>query len=149
MLVYIIDGFNLVHSIPDLKNSDNPHTDLIHYIKANRLTGSRNNKVVIAFDGGVNSESVLEREFEIIFSGRGSADDLIVERLKKIKNKSETIVVSNDRQIRDAVKRQGAKSLKVADFIKKKKRPRSLSKEISYTLEHEITEEMRKIWLGD
>ena len=150
MLVYIIDGFNLIHKIESLKKSDTPHRDLIHYIRGNKLTGSRNNKVIIVFDGKPNFEAErIALEFEIIFSQGLSADEIIKRRVKRIKNKSGVIVVSDDREIRSAIKGEGAKSCRIDDFIKPRKKAQTREKEISYTLQKEITEEMRKVWLKE
>ncbi|MDD4955065.1 MAG: NYN domain-containing protein [Candidatus Omnitrophica bacterium] len=154
MLLYIIDGFNLVHKIPSVKSSDIPQLELIYYIKNNKLTGSRNNKVVIVFDGALQPEAKRDAEFEIVFSGEFSADDLIKARIDKIKNSkyplSEVIVVSDDREIRDYAKKQGAISERTVDFIKPKGTAnRSDSKDISYPLQKEITDELRKIWLKE
>ncbi|MBU1121542.1 MAG: NYN domain-containing protein [Candidatus Omnitrophota bacterium] len=152
MLVYIIDGFNLVHKVGSLKNSSEPHLGLIHYIKTNKFTGSRNNKVIIAFDGGVNYQAQRESEFEIIFSVGVSADEVIKRKVDSIKNKSQIIVVTDDREIRDYVKSAGASIVRVSDFITKKSKDKSpdtsadSDKNISYSLQKEITDEMRKIW---
>lgn len=147
--MYIIDGFNLIHRVKVLKESKAPHCDLIHYIRKNKLTGSRNNKVIIVFDGKINFEVNKEREFEVIFSGSKSGDEVIKKRLEKIKNKSEVVVVSDDREVRDIVKREGARVCRTFDFIKTKKRPKIEEKQISYSLQREITEELRKIWLNE
>lgn len=151
MLLYIIDGFNLVHKIPSLKESANPHRDLIQYIKKHKLTGSHNNKVTIFFDGGIDYDARREREFEIIFTLDRSADAAIKERVRNLKNRSQIVVVSDDREIVDCVKKEGARPLKVNDFIKIKEtvEKEADTKEISYPLQAEITEEMRKIWLPD
>ena len=149
MLVYIIDGFNVVHKIPQVKQSSTPHQDLIHYIKKNKLTGSKNNKVIVVFDGGFRD--LNEKEFEVIFSGQASADALIKKRLDKIKIKSEVIVVSDDKQIREFTIKARAKSYRVQAFLepKVKSEKKEPAKDISYPLQREITEEMRKIWLKE
>jgi len=154
MLLYIIDGFNLVHKIPSVKKSDIPQLELILYIKKHKLTGSHNNKVVIVFDGSFNAEAKRESGVEVIFSGQGSADDLIKARIDKIKNSkypvSELVVVSDDREIRDYAKKQGAVSERAVDFVKRvKESVKEESKDISYPLQKEITDELRKIWLKE
>jgi hypothetical protein len=159
MLLFIIDGFNLTHAIDNIsrgadkgfkfKNSSTPQQDLIHYIKARRLTGSRNNKVIIVFDGYQPQAGLTDSGFKIIFSGSLSADQLIIEEIKQAKKKSETLVVSDDRQIRDAARKQRARSLRTADFVKPDEKPKSPDKDISYPLQREITEELRKIWLKE
>jgi len=151
MLAYIIDGFNLIYRVPKLKRSITPHSDLINYLKKNKLTGSRNNKVIIVFDGKIDPE-VLSQEstFKIYFSGAGSADSLIKDLINKFKNKSEVLVISDDRQIRYFTKNKGARSIRIAEFIAKTKKPiKEDPKDISYTLKREITEELRKIWLRE
>jgi len=152
MLLYIIDGFNLVYKIPSLKTYDNPHQGLINYIKKNKLTGSKNNKVVIVFDGGSNYLASQEKEFKIIFSGDNTADELIKRRLEKIDNISEVVVVSDDREVKRNAKDQGARLCSTAEFINKKikKNPDySQEKEIDYSLQREINEELRKLWLKE
>jgi len=154
MLLYIIDGFNLVHKIPSVKKSDIPQLELIHFIKNHKLTGSHNNKVVIVFDGAFQIEAKREAEFEVVFSGNLSADELIKARIDRIKNSkyplSEVIVVSDDREIRDYAKKQGAVSERAVDFAKRvKETVREGSKDISYPLQKEITDELRKIWLKE
>ena len=158
MLLYIIDGFNLVHKIPSVKLSDTPQFDLIQYIKKNKLSGSAKNSVVIIYDGMPQANIVGEREFEIIFSQERSADELIKQRIDKIKNYkkypiSEVVIVSDDREIREYAIKSGAVSLKTMDFLKikreGKKEDKKDDKDISYPLQREITEELRKIWLKE
>lgn len=151
MLLYIIDGFNVIHKVPSLKKSASPHRDLIQYIKTHKLAGSLNNKVVIFFDGGIDYDARREREFEIIFTLDKSADNAIKERVHRFKNKSEVVVVSDDREIIDYVRKEGARFLRVNDFAKTEKASKKEAddKEISFPLQAQITEELRKIWLKE
>jgi len=153
MLVYIIDGFNLVYQIKGLKDSTNPHIGLINYIRNNKLSGSHNNQVVIVFDGAVNLEAIQQRgKFELLFSNQSSADDLIINRIKKIKNKKQAVMVSDDRQLRDSARSFGVKVCWVKEFIFSKKKTikeEENRKDIGPALKEEITQEMRKIWLKE
>lgn len=158
MLLYIIDGFNLAHKISSVRTSESPQFELIQYIKKNKLSGSVRNSVVIIYDGMPPVNFTKEREFEVIYSQGKSADDLIKQRIDKIKNYtkypiSEVIVVSDDREIRDHAIKNGAVSLRTMDFLKikkeNKKEDKKEDKEISYPLQKEITDELRKIWLKD
>jgi len=116
----------------------------------NKLTGSRNNKVVIVFDGSFNLAASQEKgDYELVFSQSLSADELIHKKLKSLSNKSQVLVVSDDREIRDFTKREGARSLRIHEFVKIKQSQTPEGKEINYSLQREITEEMRKIWLKD
>ena len=58
-------------------------------------------------------------------------------------------MVSDDRQIRDNTKKDGARSSRIADFLKTKKKPQRSEKDISYSVQHEITEELRRLWLKE
>ena len=150
MLVYIIDGFNLIHKVNSLKRSSRPHSDLIHFIKNKKLTGSRNNKVIIVFDGKPCHEAkMIAPEFEILFSHQIKADAIIKTKLARLNNKSEVIAVSDDREIKDAARKEGARVCRICDFIKAKTKVKEeiKGKDISYSLQQEITEELRKIWL--
>jgi rRNA maturation endonuclease Nob1 len=151
MLLYIIDGFNLLHKISSLKKSANPQRDLILYIKKYKLTGSANNKVIIVFDGRPDLQAAKERDFEVIFSLDKSADEVIKKKLSIIKNKAMVAVVSDDREIRDYAKSLKINTMHIADFLKIKKRGerKEEEKEIDYALQREITEELRKTWLKE
>ncbi len=155
MLWYIIDGWNVIHKITSLKNSFSPKEEFISFIKKYHLTGSRNNRVTIIFDG--NADLLLknrERQFEIIFSGTESADELICRKVNIYKNKHQIVVVSDDYEIINYVKAQGANVLSTAHFLKRKKKKKVIKhdkeeKNIDYTLKKEINDELRRIWLKE
>ena len=156
MLWYIIDGWNLVHKIPSIKGKPFAWKELIFFIKRNRLTGSRNNKVTIVFDGTTDLDSIREeKEFEIIFSQDKSADEIINSKVSSYKNKSLVCVISDDRQIISHTRTCGASFLRSSQFLKIKKKKSSgkeseeASKDISYTTKRQITEELRRIWLKE
>lgn len=147
MLVYIIDGFNLIHKVPKLKNSSFPQKALVDYIRLNNLTGSKNNQVIIVFDGYMPAGFITnEAGFKTLFGSGKSADELIKSKVSGIRQKSEVVVVSDDRQIKDFIRRLGARSLSTLDFIKRKTRekPGESEKDISYSLQYEITQALRK-----
>lgn len=150
MLWYIIDGWNIIHKIPSVKKSNFPKRDFIYFIKKNKITGSKNNRVTIVFDGKVDLEiKRAEGEFKIIFSGQRSADEIIMAEAEGYHNRKEVVIVSDDRQLIDFSRARGLAYLGVQDFLNKgkKKKTEKKSKDISYTIKRQITEEMRKIWL--
>lgn len=147
MITYLIDGFNLVHKIPAVKKSSFPRRDLIQFIKKKGLTGSRNNKVIIVYDGHDNDEVGLEKEFTVLFSKDRTADAVIKDKLQRAKNKSQIIVVSDDREVRDAAGIEGAKSCRIHEFLRRKPAKEvSDDKYISCSEAIEINEELEKIW---
>lgn len=154
MLWYIIDGWNVINKIGELKKATFPCHELISYIRKYRLTGSSNNRVTIIFDGRLNSLGEFRQDstFRIIFSGEETADDLIKREVKAYKNKKQVVVVSDDRGIRDCIKLLGANSLSVGEFVKKrdkKKAPSYKEKNIDRFTQKQITEELKKIWLEE
>ena len=152
MLWYIIDGWNVIHKIPGLKDAPSVKEDFIYFVKKYRLTGSRNNRVTIVFDGRIDLNlKRSERQFEILFSGTKSADEVICRKVYACADKRGVVVVSDDNEIINYIKTQGASSMKTKEFLSRKDRrkPKKASKEISYALKKEITDELRKIWLNE
>src|SRR4030042_66676 len=151
MLVYIIDAFNLIHKLDSLKKSLSPHRELIHFIRNNRLTGSRHNRVIIVFDGKPDPQVLAEEfHYEIVFSYPHSADDIIKRRLSEMSRTSEVVVISDDRAVQGAAKALGARIMKNVEFVKiDNLKQKQTGKDISYSLQREITEELRKIWLKE
>jgi hypothetical protein len=107
--------------------------------------------VIIVVDGKFDFSINKNDEFEIIFSEDKSADEVIKNKIDNVKNKKVVRVVSDDREIRYYAKRMGVISLRTSEFIKKDKikNKNKESKDISYSLQREITEELKKIWLGN
>jgi predicted RNA-binding protein with PIN domain len=157
MLRYIIDGWNLVHKIPQIKNRPRPQQDFVSFIKNNRLTGSKNNRVTIVFDGYGNiNDLIQEKDFRIIYSQQRSADDVIIDIVRRAKHKKQLLVVSDDRQIISQIKSYGANYLSTSNFLKPKNKNKFNSsqgkydtkyKKISRQLQKEITDYLKKKWL--
>lgn len=151
MLQFIIDGYNLVHKIPEVKGSSTPCSDLLTFICKNKLTGSFNNDVWIVFDGGRPPYQINNFQYKILFSGQESADDRIIKKVEQAKNKKQIIVVTDDRELRYRAKSLQAQTCSVDEFISKikKKEKKEEVKDIKYSLQREITEELKKIWLDE
>jgi uncharacterized protein len=152
MLLYIIDGFNLFHKVPELnKASSQPHKDLLDYISRNNLSGSSNNKVTVVFDGYPPPEFFSSSGFKILYSCSEKADDVIMRQVEASKNRSDLRVVSDDRQIRDHARLHRAGNISTDEFLgntgKTEPVTDSQEKNISYSLQKQITDEMRDIWL--
>lgn len=151
MLHYIIDGYNLLHKIRALNNSSSPQLDLIQYIKTKHLTGSRNNKVTIVFDGYDSDSSCIEREYRIIFSKNITADEVIKDIVSKRKNKNQIVVVSDDREIISHARQEGVKTKNTRQFLsnrsKSKQGNANDDRPLSPSSIMEINDELKKIWL--
>ncbi|MCF7870944.1 MAG: NYN domain-containing protein [Candidatus Omnitrophica bacterium] len=151
MLRFIIDGYNLVHKISKIKDSSTPCSDLILFIYKNKLTGSDNNEVWLIFDGGRPPYQINNFQYKIKFSGSESADDLIIKKVERVNNKKQIVVVTDDRQLAYRARSLGAKNISVDSFISKTKikEKKEKVKDIKYSLQREITEELKKIWLDE
>ncbi len=91
-----------------------------------------------------------------MFSQGQSADDKIKEVVEAARNRKRIVVVTDDKEIKFYVRSLGATVLAVKDFIPrllpekrnlKSKADSREGKHISHSLEHEITSELKKIWL--
>ncbi len=151
MLRFIIDGYNLVHKIAKIKDSVAPCAELLFFIYKNKLSGSPKNKVWIIFDGRRPPYDLDSFQYKVLFSCDKSADDLIVEEIERAKNKKQIVVVTDDRQLGYRARLLGVQIYSVDKFITKKKKPKAEEKKknIEYSLQREITEELRKIWLDE
>ncbi|MFO8053182.1 MAG: NYN domain-containing protein, partial [Candidatus Omnitrophota bacterium] len=80
-----------------------------------------------------------------------SADDRIIKKTEQVKNKKQIVVVTDDRQLAYRARSLGARNISVDEFISKTKRreKKEKIKDIEYSLQREITEELKKIWLDE
>ena len=157
-LQYVIDGHNITKHNAFTRNVKT-HLDLrsalLPFIKNNHLTGSSKNDITIVFDGYPdtpwNSES---GSGEVIFSFDISADEKIIKLLEKSTRRKDTIVVTDDRELRFLARSLGVNVIGVEDFIRPKEKDGKRKKEeaeteLTFTQKHDIDEELKKIWLKE
>jgi predicted RNA-binding protein with PIN domain len=155
MLWYIIDGWNVVHKVSKLKNSAQPRKDLVLFIKKHQLCGSHNNKVTVVFDGHFDStEHGSDAVVKVLYSMDETADEVIKRLIDRHQNKKQIVVVSNDREIITYSKDKNAQTLKVDEFtkkslVKKIDTDESDQRDLPYSVEKEINQELKKIWLNE
>ncbi len=100
----IIDGNNLMHKIPHIKDSRNAVVEAVR---------SRTNKnVIFVFDGHGDDTA------NVRFSGDRKADDLIREYIELNSEKKDITVVSSDTGITDLAKVCACSFVKSEDFWK-------------------------------
>lgn len=105
----------------------------------------------MVFDGYPGEPGLRQEDnnLNVIFSGEASADEKIKGLLENSKDRKNTVVVSDDREIAYFAKHAGAKPLNVGEFIK----PAAAAHkdmggdELNYTQISKINEELRKLWL--
>jgi len=156
-LRYAIDGYNVIkHPLfiqQAAKKIQDSRISLLEFIRTNRLCGSSKNKITVVFDGYQDSRYPGYGEYiEVIFSRKESADDAIKRLVQEWGNFKNTVVVSEDKDIKFFVRSYGVKVEGVAEFFRLKERAIIKSRELvepqlTYTQMHKIDEELRRIWL--
>ena len=156
-LRYAIDGYNIIkHPLftqQAAKKIQDSRISLLEFIRINRLCGSRKNKVTVVFDGYPDSRYPgYDEDMEVIFSRKESADDVIKRLVQEWGNFKNTVVVSEDKEIKFFVRPYGVKVEEVAEFFRCKEKAVMKSKEsiepkLTYTQMHKINKELMQIWL--
>lgn len=122
---YLIDGHNLIAKMPDIDIKDpNDEAQLVQ--KLNGFAARTGKKCFVVFDHGLPggksrmSTSSVKVDFA---SYRSNADRVIMDRIRKVKNPAEWIVVSSDNEVLSMARRFRMMTMKAHDFIEKMRRP--------------------------
>ena len=107
---YIVDGYNVIHSIPSLKKSlthdgETARELLIQSIE--QLTHKKKFRCTIIFDGVTPNNSAKHSSHapvHVIYSSPLSADAKIKEMIEHSKNRSLLVIISSDREIQNFAK---------------------------------------------
>jgi hypothetical protein len=100
---YLIDGHNLIARMADLSLDDpDDEAKLVRKLKGWALAG-RKRRVTVIFDGrlaGGRSLDLSGGPVEVVFSpNNSSADELLIRRIKKLRNPAEHTLISSDREV--------------------------------------------------
>ena len=160
-LQYIIDAYNMINHPRFNARSDGPcgiQGALADFIREKRLAGSKNNKVILVFDGYPKHGGGMPDDPGMLslFSRTIEADEKIKKLVEESAQRRNIIVVSDDRQVCLSARLLGARSCGVEEFISGGKsrsqaeRARQEIEEIkiSYTGMQKINAELKKRWLG-
>ena len=159
-LQYIIDAYNLINHFafkPLGKSALNIQHALADFIRLNRLTGSKNNTVVLVFDGyPPRAEDIPSGHGLLcVFSRTKEADELIKKIVEDSTSPRNIIVVSDDKEVQLTSRFLHAQICNVEEFICGKQDNKSATEvklaavdfKLSYTKMQKINAELRKIWL--
>ena len=118
MRTVIIDGNNLLHKMQNLKRlfKENPESAQLSLYESVKGKMSRNDKLVLVFDGFSNIKSA-----NIIFSGVKTADDIIRKYIEDNYQKKSMAVISSDNEIISIARACSCEILKSEDFVSEKK----------------------------
>lgn len=158
-LQYIIDAYNLINH-PDFhptRQAENIQLTLVNFIRTHRLAGSKNNQIILVFDGypAANYQIPEEDNLTCIFSHNLEADELIKRWVERSVNPKTVVVVSDDKQVRMMAQILHAEVCAVDEFIGVKhcKSHGALGQstpeeaKLNYSQMHKINDELRKKWL--
>ena len=158
-LQYIIDAYNLINHPafkPAVKSDLNLTHCLADFIRSNRLSGSKNNNVILVFDGYPPQDAGIPREDNLLcmFSRTQEADELIKKIVEESTQPKNIIVVSDDKEVQIMSRFLKAQVCGVEEFIcgKKNKKPvfsglDEIDCKLTYSKMQKINDELKKKWL--
>ncbi len=102
-MTLLIDGHNLINALPDLSLDDpNDEAKLVERLKSYcARTGKR---CTVVFDRGLPggpSRDLSTSQVKVVFASAGymSADQVLIGRMRKLKDPANYLVVSSDREV--------------------------------------------------
>jgi len=159
-LQYIIDAYNLTNHPdfkPSIKSNTNIAQTLLDFIKLNKLSGSKNNRTVLVFDGyPQNLENIpQEKGFICLFSHSKQADEIIKKIVEESVQPRNLIVVSDDKEVQIISRLLHAQVCSVHEFVCGKQNRQkvpilnldSADPKLSFSKMQKINAELKKKWL--
>ncbi|MCX5698626.1 MAG: NYN domain-containing protein [Candidatus Omnitrophica bacterium] len=160
-LQYIVDAYNLINHPafkPASKPASNIQQALADFIESNKLTGSKNNSLILVFDGYPPRSEDIPRQNGLVcrFSRAQEADELIKKIVQDSASPKNIVVVSDDKEVRLASRFLHARIRSVKEFIRGKQDNRPVTDaaklaavdfKLSYAQMQKIDAELRKKWL--
>ncbi len=117
-MAYLIDGHNLIGQLPDISLTD-PNDEAKLVQKLNGFAARTGKRCVVVFDSGLpgGKSRLSTGQVEVIFaSARSSADDVMKERIRHVRDPGQWVVVSNDRVVLDAARARRMTTRTSAEF---------------------------------
>lgn len=152
----IVDGYNIIHAIPEIENELNKNlmsarNALEAALRKYQLSEKSIQRIYIVYDGkGVGGQDIEDMGLikNIYTSKDSSADDEIVNILKNMKKLNKTAVLSRDNFVINHAKSLGADVLSINSFCKKIKGPKKISRpaELSEDEKNTINKELKRMW---
>lgn len=119
----IIDGYNVIRQWPELARLDRTDLQAGREALLSELRGYRRAKghrITVVFDGreegGFSETTEQAGGVAVRYSKRGETADAVIARLSG-EGKERAVVVSSDREVQSAARRNGAESLPAEAFI--------------------------------
>src|SRR5690606_9334211 len=112
------DGHNLIGQLPDI-SLDDPNDEALLVQKLAGFVARTNKRCVVIFDHGLpgGKSRMSTRAVQVVFaSQRSSADRVMMERIKKIKDPRNWVAVSSDNDVLEAAKLLKMQTLRSTEF---------------------------------
>lgn len=116
---YLIDGHNLIGRMPTLRLDDpNDEAKLLDYLQ--RYHARTGHHFTVIFDAGLSYHSPKVKKqggITIQFASQGqSADQLIIQQVRRVKNPQEMLVVTSDRAVQQAARHAHVRVIAAEEF---------------------------------
>lgn len=120
-MIYLVDGHNLIGKMPDIELSDPDDEEKLTARLQNWARGDRKRKVDLYFDsgpfGGI-APHLSGLGVKVRFTKIGqTADEVLIERLKKVKNPQEYTLVTSDREIIAVARKRRVGYIRSEEFV--------------------------------
>lgn len=117
---FLIDGHNLIAALPDLR-LDDPHDEVWLVLRLRLWAAREGRKAVVVFDRGLpggRSRELSGSGVEVVFASQvcSTADAVIGERLRRLRNPGGWTVVTSDREVQAAARAVGAQVMPSPTF---------------------------------
>ncbi|RKY62555.1 MAG: hypothetical protein DRP95_01305 [Candidatus Latescibacterota bacterium] len=117
----LIDGHNLIGRLPGLSLEDPDDEEKLLRLLS-RYRGRMKGRIFVAFDPGVGVGPSLRSigGIQVAYARNGStADSLILERISRMRNPQEALVISSDRGLGAQARALGARVMSAEEFAEK------------------------------
>lgn len=117
-MIYLIDGHNVIGQLPDI-SLDDPNDEAILVQKLISFSARTKHRCVVVFDHGVpgGTSRMSTRDVQVVFSSqRSNADRVMIERIGKIPDPLQWIVVSSDNDVLGAARGRKMQTLRSDAF---------------------------------
>ena len=119
-LHYLIDGYNLLYALPDIPHGPWPTKREIFLALLLKSKPQGNNRMTVVFDSRDGGGSRTQKgAIEIVYTAGETADDWLIQAVRKTPNPRIMVVVTNDQTIRRLIRGTGAKWISTEEFLKK------------------------------
>lgn len=150
---YLIDGHNLIGQLPDI-SLDDPNDEALLVQKLSGFCATnRKHRCHVVFDKGIPAghSRMGNGKVKVYFAPtRSDADSIMINRIKKIKNSDQWVVVSSDNRVLDEARHRRIDTLKstaFAEILKQSKNQRPAKPGIDEDANVKLSEHEVNEWL--